>query len=131
MTKPVCFTLFDNQDPQQCPRVVRNLSESYNPHVRYGAALAAGIACAGSASPSAISLVEPLLKDGSAFVRQGASMAMAMLYMQANEKSSPKVVKVELSKFHEKIFFCECGCECISSRFFFCLCVRLFNSGST
>ena len=32
--------------PEQCPRIVSLLSESYNPHVRYGAAMAVGIACA-------------------------------------------------------------------------------------
>lgn len=35
-------------EPQQVPRIVSLLSESYNTHVRYGACLAVGIACAGS-----------------------------------------------------------------------------------
>ena len=39
------FLLFHN--PEQCPSVVSLLSESYNPHVRYGAAMALGVACAG------------------------------------------------------------------------------------
>lgn len=34
--------------PEQCPSVVSLLSESYNPHVRYGAAMALGICCAGT-----------------------------------------------------------------------------------
>ena len=34
--------------PEQCPSVVSLLSESYNPHVRFGAAMALGIACAGT-----------------------------------------------------------------------------------
>jgi hypothetical protein len=34
--------------PEQCPSVVSLLAESYNPHVRYGAAMALGIACAGT-----------------------------------------------------------------------------------
>lgn len=34
--------------PEQCPSVVSLLSESYNPHVRYGAAMALGIACSGT-----------------------------------------------------------------------------------
>ena len=37
--------------PEQCPQIVRLLAESYNPHLRYGAALAVGIACAGSGAP--------------------------------------------------------------------------------
>lgn len=34
--------------PHQVPRLVQLLSESYNPHVRYGSAMALGIACAGT-----------------------------------------------------------------------------------
>jgi len=40
------FVLFRNHT--QVPRVVQLLAESYNPHVRYGAALALGISCAGT-----------------------------------------------------------------------------------
>jgi hypothetical protein len=32
--------------PEQCPSVVALLCESFNAHVRYGAAMALGIACA-------------------------------------------------------------------------------------
>lgn len=42
----LAFLLFKN--PSQVPRVVQLLSESYNPHVRCGATLALGIACAGT-----------------------------------------------------------------------------------
>src|SRR5271169_3038852 len=38
------FILFRN--PSAVPRIIELLSESYNPNVRYGAALALGIACA-------------------------------------------------------------------------------------
>ncbi|RWR87211.1 26S proteasome non-ATPase regulatory subunit 1 A-like protein [Cinnamomum micranthum f. kanehirae] len=60
------------------PRIVSLLSESYNPHVRYGAALAVGISCAGTGLSEAISLLEPLTSDVVDFVRQGALIAMAM-----------------------------------------------------
>lgn len=40
------FLLF--RTPEQVPSVVSLLSESYNPHVRCGAAMALGIACAGT-----------------------------------------------------------------------------------
>ncbi len=39
------------------------LTESYNANVRYGAAMALGIACAGSGLRDAISLLEPLFND--------------------------------------------------------------------
>ena len=45
------------------------LAVSYNPHVRYGTALALGIACAGTALNEAINLLEPMLNDGVDFVR--------------------------------------------------------------
>lgn len=59
--------------PEQCPSVVSLLAESYNPHVRYGAAMALGIACAGTGLREAIALLEPMVKfDPVNFVRQGA-----------------------------------------------------------
>ena len=33
--------------PEQCPRIVALLAESFNPHMRYGAAMAVGLACPG------------------------------------------------------------------------------------
>ena len=38
-----------SREPKQCPRMVQLLAASYNPHVRYGATMAVGIACAGTA----------------------------------------------------------------------------------
>ncbi|GFZ01991.1 26S proteasome regulatory complex, non-ATPase subcomplex, Rpn2/Psmd1 subunit [Actinidia rufa] len=51
----------------ETPRIVSLLSESYNPHVRYGAALAVGISCA------------------------GALIAMTMVMVQINEASDSRV----------------------------------------
>lgn len=34
--------------PEQCPKIVSLLAESFNPHMRYGAAMAVGLACAGT-----------------------------------------------------------------------------------
>ncbi|GAA5903367.1 proteasome regulatory particle base subunit RPN2 [Sporobolomyces salmoneus] len=86
------FLLFRN--PQQVPRIVQLLSESYNPHVRYGSAMALGIACAGTGLEDAIALLEPLTKDAVDFVRQGACMSLAMILIQQNEASSPRVASV-------------------------------------
>ncbi|WOH08273.1 hypothetical protein DCAR_0727711 [Daucus carota subsp. sativus] len=77
--------------PEQTPRIVSLLSESYNPHVRYGAALAVGISCAGTGSSEAISLLEPLTSDVVDFVRQGALIAMAMVMVQISEASDSRV----------------------------------------
>lgn len=59
--------------------------------MRYGAAMAVGISCAGSASSEAISLLEPLTSDAVDFVRQGALIAMAMVLMQTTEARDPHV----------------------------------------
>lgn len=75
----------------QTPRIVSLLSESYNPHVRYGAALAVGISCAGTGLSEAISLLEPLTSDVVDFVRQGALIAMAMVMVQINEANDSRV----------------------------------------
>ncbi|XP_024632245.1 26S proteasome non-ATPase regulatory subunit 1 homolog A isoform X2 [Medicago truncatula] len=83
------FVLYS--DPEQTPRIVSLLSESYNPHVRYGAALAVGISCAGTGLSEAISLLEPLTLDVVDFVRQGALIAMAMVMVQISEASDSRV----------------------------------------
>ncbi|CAI5480642.1 unnamed protein product [Closterium sp. Yama58-4] len=79
-------------EPDQIPRMVSLLAESFNPHVRYGAAMAVGIACAGTAQRSALDLLEPLTSDGVDFVRQGALMATAMVLMQCSQEREPRVV---------------------------------------
>ena len=73
------------------PQIVALLSQSHNPHVRYGTAMALGISCAGRSLPAAIEVLEPLTKDPVDFVRQGALMASAMILIQQNEAAYPKV----------------------------------------
>uniref|UniRef100_A0A7S1DMZ6 26S proteasome regulatory subunit RPN2 C-terminal domain-containing protein n=2 Tax=Hemiselmis andersenii TaxID=464988 RepID=A0A7S1DMZ6_HEMAN len=80
--------------PEQCPRVVSLLAESYNPHVRYGSTLAVGIACAGTSLQEAVDLLEPMTKDAVDFVRQGAMLALSMVLIQDTEVRNPKVKEV-------------------------------------
>lgn len=93
------FILF--KTPKQVPRIVQLLSESYNPHVRYGATLALGISCAGTGMPEAMELLEPLTKDPVDFVKQGALIAIAMVLIQCNEVMSSKVNSMR--KLYESI----------------------------
>lgn len=93
------FVLFRN--PKQVPRVVELLSESFNPHVRYGSALALGISCAGTGSKEALEILDPMLNDTVDYVRQGALIAYAMILVQHNEVQSPKVTTIR--KQFEKI----------------------------
>ncbi|CCG82810.1 26S proteasome regulatory subunit rpn2 [Taphrina deformans PYCC 5710] len=84
------FVMFRN--PSALCRTIGLLNESYNAHVRYGAAMALGISCAGTALPEALDLLEPMTKDATDFVRQGAFIATAMVLVQHNDQSNPKVV---------------------------------------
>ncbi|KAI0506671.1 armadillo-type protein [Xylaria bambusicola] len=86
------FILF--RKPGSVPRMVELLSESYNPHVRYGSAMALGISCAGTGLDEAIDLLEPMMKDPTDFVRQGALIALAMIMIQQNEAMNPKVASI-------------------------------------
>lgn len=92
------FVLF--RKPGSVPRMVELLAESYNPHVRYGATMALGIACAGTGLEDAIDLLEPMMKDSTDFVRQGALIAMSMIMVQQNEAMNPKVstIRKQLQK---------------------------------
>lgn len=82
------FLLF--KTPKQCPRLVSLLAESYNPHVRYGVAMAIGISCAGTGMLEAIDILETLVNDSVDFVRQGALLGLSMVLMQFNENSTSK-----------------------------------------
>jgi 26S proteasome regulatory subunit N2 len=86
------FVLF--RKPGSVPRMVELLAESYNPHVRYGATMALGIACAGTGLHEAIDLLEPMMKDSTDFVRQGALISLAMIMVQQNETMNPKVATI-------------------------------------
>jgi 26S proteasome regulatory subunit N2 len=85
----VGFILF--RTPEQCPGVVSLLAESYNPHVRCGAALALGIACAGTGLRDAVAILEPMVNDPKNFVRQAVFVASAMILMQHTDAMTSKV----------------------------------------
>ncbi|UZJ51462.1 hypothetical protein CBS101457_000782 [Exobasidium rhododendri] len=89
------FLLFRN--PTQVPRIVELLSQSFNPHVRYGSTLALGIACASTGLDEAVDLLQPMLKDPVDFVRQGACIALSMILVQQNENLNPGVNTVRTS----------------------------------
>jgi len=78
---------------EQVPKLVSLLAESFNAHVRFGACMAVGIACAGTAFKDALDLLMPVLDDQVDFVRQGACMAISMVLMQTSEARSPSVKK--------------------------------------
>lgn len=81
------------RNPTALPRMVELLSESYNPHVRYGTTMALGIACAGTALPAAVDVLEPMMKDPVDYVRQGAMIALAMILIQQTDQT-PRVKQI-------------------------------------
>lgn len=73
------FLLF--RKPEKIPELMKQLAESYNPHLRYGAAFAVGIGCAGTGMNEALKLLAPLTNDPVDFVRQGALIALSMVFV--------------------------------------------------
>ena len=60
-------------------------------YIRYGAAMALGIACSGTGNKEALGLIEPMKNDPVNYVRQGALIASAMVLVQQTEVTCPKV----------------------------------------
>jgi len=87
------FLLF--KKPQMIPETVKHLAESYNPHLRYGAAMAVGIGCAGTGLHEALKLLAPLTNDSTDFVRQGALIALSLVFVQITEAQEPKVATIK------------------------------------
>merc|ERR1712113_411630 len=65
-----------------------------NEHVRYGAAAALGIACAGTGNVDALQILTDLAKDKVDYVRQSALISLAMLLMQHNDTEQGDVKEV-------------------------------------
>lgn len=98
-------------EPKELPKILKLLSQSYNPHVRYAVCIALGIGCPGMATqvPEAAALIEPLLSDVSEFVRQGALIGMSLVCQQTSGKTvfREKLAKIPGDK-HEDIM-CRLG----------------------
>jgi len=88
-------------EPDQLPKTISLLCESYNPFVRQGAALALAVAFAGNPAPEALSLLDTLLGDNVNYVRQAALIGTAMVLMQCNKQMNPKI-----EKFTERLDKC-------------------------
>ncbi|XP_953086.1 26S proteasome regulatory subunit, putative [Theileria annulata] len=65
--------------PNQVPKVLKLLSASYNPHVRYGVTIALGVSCAASGTSEATKILQTLSTDRSEFVRQGNTIVKTLV----------------------------------------------------
>jgi 26S proteasome regulatory subunit N2 len=107
----MCLGFVMYSQPEQCPHTVALLSESFNPHVRYGVAMALGIACAGTGMKEAMRILDVLSKDAVDFVRQGALIATAMVLLQQPESKVSafrKKLDAIVSDKHEDVM-CKMG----------------------
>ncbi|EGG23821.1 26S proteasome regulatory subunit S1 [Cavenderia fasciculata] len=86
-----CIGFVLSKQPEKCPKAVLLLSESYNPHVRYGSALALGISCAGTGSREALDILKTLTQDTVGLVRQSAWIAIAMVLIQGTKEQVAEV----------------------------------------
>lgn len=91
-----------SNEPSRLPKILKLLSQSYNPHVRYGACIALGIGCPGMAAsvPESVALLEPLLSDVSEFVRQGALMSMGLVCQETSAKQVSGKAQIFRDKIH-------------------------------
>lgn len=76
---------------EKVPKIINLLINSYNSQVRFGAAMAIGISCAGSNSKDALSALQNLQADSASFVRQGVAIGMALVMQQATKNHNPIV----------------------------------------
>lgn len=94
---------------QQVPQVFSLLCDSYNPHVRYAAALTLGMTYCGVESPKVMAILKSMTSDSADIVRQAAYIGLGFLLMQQNEYSNDKfactrnqIIKAAIDK-HEHI----------------------------
>lgn len=90
----LAFVLY--KTPERVPELVKLLLESFNPHVRYASCMAVGIAMAGTGDAASLSLLEPMLDDTTDYVRQGALLGTAMLYMQQADSRKTRAFREKL-----------------------------------
>eukprot|EP01055_Gregarina_sp_Pseudo9_P002936 Gregarina_sp_Pseudo_9__2935@NODE_314_length_3190_cov_19_874326_g295_i0_p1_GENE_NODE_314_length_3190_cov_19_874326_g295_i0NODE_314_length_3190_cov_19_874326_g295_i0_p1_ORF_typecomplete_len990_score227_99PC_rep/PF01851_22/1_4e04PC_rep/PF01851_22/1_5e04PC_rep/PF01851_22/0_00021PC_rep/PF01851_22/0_0005PC_rep/PF01851_22/6e08PC_rep/PF01851_22/5_5e06PC_rep/PF01851_22/0_0013PC_rep/PF01851_22/7_2e02HEAT_2/PF13646_6/1_4e02HEAT_2/PF13646_6/4_1e05HEAT_2/PF13646_6/9_2e10HEAT_2/PF13646_6/2_1e05HEAT_2/PF13646_ len=76
--------------PDQTPRVLRLLADSFNSHVRFAATLAIGISCAGTGSPEALAALVPATKDSADVVRQAAFISLGFVLMRCHDPASKR-----------------------------------------
>ena len=87
-----------SKDPASIPEKVIDLTRSDHPYVRNGAALALGIACAGTGISEVISILNPLLQDPEDIVKQSARISIAMVLQQTDETQTYKDFKNDINQ---------------------------------
>ncbi|KAL0232686.1 hypothetical protein GEMRC1_011433 [Eukaryota sp. GEM-RC1] len=96
--------------PTDVVKLVSVSSRSHNPHLRYGAALALAVSCAGTANKDALEILSVLTKDTTDFVRQGAFIALGFLLQCTSPTVTPKnmifrkeIMEILRSKYEDSL----------------------------
>lgn len=76
------------REPHNLPPILGLLIASHSPHVRFGAAIALGIAFAGTGDAKAIAMLRPLVRDFTDFCRQAALVALSLVLQLQNNSDS-------------------------------------------
>jgi len=99
MAAVIALAFVLHKTPERVPALVKLLLESFNPHVRYASCMAVGLAMAGTGDANSIALLEPMLSDMTDYVRQGALIGTALIYMQQGDSCNGRKIKT----FREKL----------------------------
>lgn len=87
----IMIGLLTFKNPALCLDLTKILVDSYNPHIRYGVAMALGVAAAGTGRADIIDVLWEMKDDLVDFVRQGVYVALALVMAQLTETENGKV----------------------------------------
>ncbi|OII73307.1 proteasome cyclosome repeat family protein [Cryptosporidium andersoni] len=107
------------------PQVFKLLCDSYNPHVRYAAALTLGMTCCGTGLQSVLSILRNMTSDTTDFVRQAAYIGLGFVLMQLNNTLCDQTNAIR----QQMIKACTDKHEHVTTRFGAILGVGLLDSG--
>lgn len=89
--------------PEHLLELIKLLSESYNPHVRWGSAMALAFACCSSGSLRALDYLKVLKKDSNGFVRQAYWIAAAIIMCNIPLQHKTEQLAKEVKEFRESL----------------------------
>eukprot|EP00917_Polyrhabdina_sp_WS-2016_P031445 GHVP01067088.1.p1 GENE.GHVP01067088.1~~GHVP01067088.1.p1 ORF type:complete len:1004 (+),score=222.34 GHVP01067088.1:233-3013(+) len=80
---------------EMAPQLLGLLVASYNPHIRYGAALALGIACMSTGDRETLNMLHALALDAVDYVRQGAFLAYSLVAVGIQNVNQDLLTKID------------------------------------
>ena len=96
-TALLCVGFLTFTNPDMAVELLSDFIENHNMHVRYGVALALGIAGSGSGNTTIANILWKLFDDTNDFVRQGSVLALSMVLVQRSPEDTPIVEEFRLA----------------------------------